>query len=178
MTSRPARSNDEPGQYEYIDHTDAGINSLLESTLRGELVQYAVHPTTRYVYATKPSGYPAKYNMLDTQAKVIDSLLRLPFNTSHIIVLVTDPDLWKQWFLTREQKGSEEYTKRLNEAISSLESVLARSPQTVHWIYNQPNNLDSMASDLIEIIKDTKKSNLRNREYALGMLSLAYQMKE
>jgi len=177
MVSRPMRSNDEPGRYTYIPHTNAGVRQILDMISKGELVQYAVHATTGFIYATKPEGYPAKYNMLDTQAKVIDSLSELPFHKTHIIQLVTDPKSWQRWFLNREKKGTDEYNKRLDEAILSLELMTSRPEESVHWIYNHPDDLTTSAKELIAVVKGTKKSDLKNRQYALEMLSLAQQMK-
>jgi guanylate kinase len=177
ITSRPARSNDEPGLYEYISHTDEGIRHILDMIKKRELVQYAVHPTTKFVYATKPEGYPAQYNMLDTQAQVVSSLARLPFHKTHTVGLVSDPKAWQEWFLSRNKKGSEEYEKRIDEAIHSLEHMTAEPTESIHWIYNQPDSLEGTAKELIATVKGKQESKLDNRERAISMLYLAYQMK-
>jgi guanylate kinase len=177
MTTRPKRDNDEEGIYEYIPHTDQGLAQILEQIGNGKLVQYAVHPTTGFIYGTYPENYPGIYNMLDTQSQVASSLSQLPFRRTHIIGIVTDPDAWKKWFLDRNKKNTPEYEKRIDEAIQSLEWLTAQPANAITWIYNHPNDKAHSAKELIAAVKDTKMSDSELRDTALTMLYLAYQMK-
>jgi energy-coupling factor transporter ATP-binding protein EcfA2 len=175
-TTRPKRDNDEPGLYEYIPHDDTGLRPLLDQMAAGRLVQYAIYPTTGFIYATHPESYPATYNMLDTQSQVVTNLAKLPFHKTHIIGLVTDPMAWQQWFLARNPKASDDYTKRLDEAILSLEWLVGQS--TIRWIYNHPDNITAGAKELISVVKDNENTNQTYRKYAIELLSLARQMKQ
>lgn len=178
MTTRPARENDEKGLYEYIPHTDEGLAGLLKQIENGELVQYAVHPTTGFIYGTYPENYPGLYNMLDTQSQVALGLSTLPFRATHTMGIVTDPNTWREWFLSRNKAGTDEYTKRIDEAIRSLEWLTAQPGDSIKWIYNHPDNIMLSANELIALVKGTQESDSSLRETALTMLYLAYQMKE
>jgi guanylate kinase len=176
--TRPKRDNDEKEIYEYIPHTDEGLAPLLEQIKGGELVQYAVHPTTGFIYGTYPQSYPGTYNMLDTQSQVVSNLSRLPFRSTHTIGIVTAPETWKKWFLSHNQKDTKDYKKRIDEAIQSLKWMAARPADSIKWLYNHPENTAIDSTELVALTKGKKKSDPSLREYALKMLSLAYQMKE
>jgi guanylate kinase len=177
-TTRPQRSYDEPGLYNYVPHTNEGLGVLLDQIKKRELVQYAVYPTTGYIYGTFPGGYPAMYSMLDTQSQVVATLSRFPFKNTYVIGVVTDPTKWKEWLTKRDIKGSEEYVKRVGEAITSLEWLVAQPDNSINWVYNHPNDLQTSAHDFIAAIRNHQVNDLTLRGYALEMLSLAHQMKE
>ena len=46
FTTREARPDDEPGMFRNLPHDDANVTMLLDKIQRGEVVQYAVHPTS------------------------------------------------------------------------------------------------------------------------------------
>ena len=178
FTSRPQRANDEPGLYEYIPHTDEGIRSILAQKEAGQLVQYVIHPTTGFIYGSRLHNYPGTYNMKDTLSNVVASLSKLPFHNSHVVGLVTDPQIWHEWFLKRNQHTGDNYQKRVTEAITSLEWLSSQPEASISWVYNHPDDIATDSKELVALIKGEKKSDPLLRDYAVKMLSLANQMKE
>ncbi len=65
FTNRPSRLDDSGRQYEYIPLTPVATSNILDAIDRQELVQYAVHPTTKYIYGSRISHYKSENNMLD-----------------------------------------------------------------------------------------------------------------
>ncbi len=147
FTTREPRSNDEPGLYRYL--TSAAARQLIE---HGEVVQFAIHPTTGDMYGTQPQDYPRRFNLLDTLSTVVGGMQALPFQNVVTISLTTDPSAWKSWLLARYPDVSEQRTKRLQEAIQSIEWSLAQTSQH-YWLVNTPNDLRSTASQLIAIVR-------------------------
>ena len=178
FTTRPKRDIDEPGLYSYIPHTDEGIQSLLSQKEAGELIQYVVHPTTGFIYGSYPADYPKLYNMKDTLSNVVASLSRLPFRRSHVIGLIADPKMWQAWFSKRNSPENEDYQKRINEAVMSLEWLIKQPKGSIDWVYNHPDDISKSSKELIALVRGDKKSDSSLREYGLEMLSLAQQMKE
>lgn len=146
FTTRPPRSNDEPGMYRYVSSQQA-----IDLIASGDVVQYAVHPTTGAMYGSQVIDYPKPYNMLDTLSNVVESLRQLPFKRTITISLTTDPESWEAWLLERYPEPSEERTKRLNEAILSIEWSLSQSHDHF-WLVNTPDDLDGSAERLIDVI--------------------------
>lgn len=177
-TTRPERQNDEPGLYAYLPHNEEGIRQLAEQMEKKELIQYAIFPATGYIYFTYPESYKATYNLLDTQAHVVKHLRRLPFRRTHAIGLVTAPEAWQSWLLTRYDNDTPELQKRLGEAISSLEWLLAQPEEAIHWAYNYPGNIQKSAEELTAVITRHEKPHRSYREYAEKLLSLAKRMKK
>ena len=50
LTSREARRDDIGRQYDYVEHTDAGLRPIIEKILKGQVVQYGIHPTSKHLY--------------------------------------------------------------------------------------------------------------------------------
>lgn len=149
FTTRPARSNDEPGMYRYISADEA--TNLIE---RDDVIQHAVHPTTGAMYGSQAVDYPKAYNMLDTLSNVVDNLRGLPFKRTVTVSLTTNPDNWQDWFLKRYPNPSQERTKRLEEAIISIEWSLAQLDDHF-WLVNAPDSLTTTADRLISIVRQS-----------------------
>lgn len=147
FTTREPRPNDEPGLYRYL--TNGAARQLVE---KGEVVQFAIHPTTGDMYGTQPQDYPRRFNLLDTLSTVVDGMRALPFNNVITISLTTDPTAWQNWVLSRYPEPSEERTKRLNEAVQSIEWSMAQSANHF-WLVNRPNDLATTANELINIVR-------------------------
>lgn len=147
FTTREPRSNDEPGLYRYL--TNAAARQLIE---HGEVVQFAIHPTTGDMYGTQPQDYPRQFNLLDTLSTVVAGMQALPFKNTVTISLTTDPSAWRNWLLTRYPEAGEERTKRLQEAVQSIEWSLAQTSQHF-WLVNHPNDLHKTASELIAVVR-------------------------
>lgn len=154
ITSRPPRSDDIPGSIQYIPHDDDNISAMLGKIERGELVQWSVHPTTGYFYATTIEAYKSANNMLEVLSSMVTYMRTLPFRRATVIGVATDPQEWETWFNTRFPVGSEERHKRLQEAIMSLEWLTdATHGSLVQWVVNSAQN--DAALDALAIIRQT-----------------------
>lgn len=177
FTSRPPRSNDETGRYRYIGGDD--IEAVIDSP---DTIQYAVHPTTGFVYGTQLQDYSAQYNLLDALASVADQLRALPFRKTTIISLTAPSIHWQEWFFARYPSASAERRKRLEEAVQSIQWSLN---QTEHpWLVNHQSDVDSVATNLIYIVKNgTPTAQVNGRQVAEDLLTtiqtlLSYEQKE
>lgn len=147
FTTREQRSNDEPGLYRYL--TNAAARQLIE---HGEVVQFAIHPTTGDMYGTQPQDYPRRFNLLDTLSTVVGGMQSLPFKNTVTFSLTTDPSAWRNWLLARYPEPGEDRTKRLREAAQSIEWSLAQTSQHF-WLVNRPNDLRTTADELIAVVR-------------------------
>lgn len=171
ITSRPPRADDTPGSMIYIAHDDANINDMLGRIERGELVQWSVHPTTGYFYATTIDGYKSENNLLEVLSSMVTYMRTLPFHRATVIGVATDPSQWEAWFNSRFPIGSDERHKRLQEAIMSLEWLTdATHGSLVQWVINTPGG--SGAEDALAIIRQTSYGG-EGRTTALSMLEWA-----
>lgn len=149
LTTRPAREEDEPGMYRYIPHGATGLSGLLHQVTEGELVQYAIHPTTGHIYATELQDYPKQYNMKDVLGHAIAGFRVLPTAGSQTFGIVCEPSEWQER-LTKRYPGNNslDYLKRMQEARMNLEWSLQDSQTT--WVANRTNRLDEAAQKIIE----------------------------
>jgi guanylate kinase len=177
FTTRPKRANDEPGLYDYIPHTDEGIKSILAEKQAGNLVQYAIFPTTGYMYGTQLKDYPEKYNLKDTLSNVAGSLAELPFHNTHIIGIVTTPEAWQTWLLQRFKPDDPDFFKRIDEAIQSLEWLLSQPKEKIKWVYNRLDDVTTSAKELIGLVKDEMKP-INYSSYAQSLLELAKSLQK
>lgn len=147
FTTRPQRAG-EPSSYRHISNEQA---TELEAT--GRAVTFFRHPTTGYIYGTDAESYRTRFNLLDTLSAAVETYRQLPFERTVTISLTTDADTWQKWLDSRYPEPSDERTKRLEEAIMSIEWSLS---QTVghHWIINRAGGLQQSAAALIATIKD------------------------
>ncbi len=165
FTTRPPRKN-ETSSYTHITESEA--QRLHE---QGGTVTFAKHPTTGNIYGTTSGSYTAKYNLLDTLSSTVTMYKALPFKQTIAISVTTDPEAWTTWLLERYPTASDERTKRLKEAISSIEWSLNQT--TNHsWLVNTPDNLEQTASQLIEMVLGNKLSAQTPQE-ALKLLEQA-----
>lgn len=148
FTTREPRENDEPGLYRYL--TSAAARQLIE---QGEVVQFAIHPTTGDIYGTQPQDYPRRFNLLDTLSTVVAGMQSLPFKNVVTISLTTPAAAWRNWLLERYPEPSEERTKRLQEARQSIEWSMAQTSQHF-WLVNHPNELHATANELINVVRN------------------------
>lgn len=178
FTTRPKRDNDEAGLYTYIPHTNEGIQTILNEKQAGQLVQYAIFPTTGYVYGTRLKDYPGTYNLKDTLSNVAGSLAELPFHSTRIVGIVTTPDAWQRWLLARFTPGDPDFLKRIDEAIQSLEWLLSQPRELVAWVYNRPDDIETSAKELIAIAKEEKPASIDYPQYARDLLDMAKNLKK
>lgn len=171
ITSRPPRADDTPEAMVYISHDDANITDMLGRVERGELVQWSVHPTTGYFYATTIEAYKSENNTLEVLSSMVTYMRTLPFRRTTVIGVATDPTQWEAWFNARFPSGSDERHKRLQEAIMSLEWLTdATHGSLVQWVINTPGGRG--AEDALAIIRQTAYGG-EGRTTALAMLEWA-----
>jgi len=168
FTSREAREDDEPGMFRYIPHDDAHISQLLDKIDTGEVVQYAIHPTSGRIYGSEITDYAKTFNMLATLSGIVNSLRQLPFVTTRVIGLAVDPDIWLQRFNSRPM-STEERAKRLSEAIFSLEWLLANR-QEIEWVDNTSSDESVAVQAVIDIVKFNKPGDKLALRVAHSML--------
>ncbi len=179
FTTRQPRNNDESELYDYLPHTVSGLHSIVKEVEKGELVQFAVHPTTYAVYATRLKDYPGTYNMLDTLFSVVDGLRTLPFKEVITIGLITPPNTWKKWLLERYPLASEERAKRLKEAILSLSWLLEQPEGIITWSINEQDQLEQTAKEVVEICFSERSNTSEDAQrYAHECIQLAKQLLE
>lgn len=175
LTSRPARTEDEPGMYRYIQHDEPHLKEVLRKVEAGELVQYAIHPTTGYIYATETQDYPSIYNCADVLGHAVSAFRGLPSGGSYTYSIVCSPSNWQQRLYTRYPSPDDpDLTKRLAEATINLEWSL-QDPKTV-WIENSDNQLESASQAIIRLTTtntkpDTKQQTIL-RSKAQSMIEL------
>lgn len=173
FTSRSQRSNDEPGMYQYFEHSDHGLLPILDEISSRYVVQYAVHPTTYALYGSRIGDYRAPYNLLDTLSGVVEHLKSLPFAATVTIGIVTEPSTWKQWLFERYPFADEERAKRITEAILSLEWLLSQLENDILWLHNRANELAITAERLVRQVKGETSSDSEARQLAEACLDMA-----
>lgn len=151
FTTREPREDDEPGMFRCIPHDDANVSKLLDKIKKGEVVQYAVHPTTGRIYGTEIDDFPGEFNMLATPSDVVDHLRELPFKDTVVIGVTAEPAVWMHRFNQRYSVENEEKAKRLKEAKLSLEWLLAHP--AVRWVDNTVSRPASTIYSVIDIVK-------------------------
>lgn len=171
FTTRPARDDDQPGAFEYHPHDDQHVSAYLDKIHRQDVVQYMVHPTTGMLYGSELAGYPAQYNFLETISNVVTVLRLLPFERTVVIGVVVELEQWKEWFRNRYSEPSTDRTKRLQEAVTSLEWLTdATHADLIHWVINSPTR--DAAATMIDIVKQQGRGD-DGRDIALDMLQWA-----
>lgn len=176
FTSRQPRPNDEPELYEYVAHTEASLEPVFREIERGELVQYAIHPTSQELYATRIEDYKGTYNLKDIFASVAEGLKKLPFKKTVTIGLVVNSQAWQEWFNERYPAHSSERTKRLEEAVLSLKWLLNQPAGEVLWVENKPGELAQSAEQLIGLCLNITKPNPAAETLAKQCLEKAIQL--
>jgi guanylate kinase len=171
FTTREARPDDEPGMFRNLPHDDTNVTMLLDKIQRGEVVQYAVHPTSGRFYGSEITDYSKSFNMLATLSGIVNNLRRLPFQTTHVIGLAVDPDVWLQRFYERYPEPSSERTKRLQEAAQSLQWLLDPAHiQEINWVDNTSSNEADAVQAVINAVKFNKRTDPATLRIAHSML--------
>ena len=170
FTTRPARPDDPLGDYRYLKHSAENIAVIASKANAGELVQYAVHPTTGYVYGSEASDYYRPYMMLTALANSISGLRRLPFKGIVELCLVSEPNEWLRRISSRS--SNEDRLKRLKEGIASLEWCLDQG-SAMSWLCSSAgiDKLPAVCNDMQLIIKGELEPNSNNREIGIKLLS-------
>lgn len=125
FTTRDPRADDEPGMFRYLPHDDAHVSMLLGKIENGEVVQYAIHPTSGRIYGSEISDHPNAYNMLAMLSGGVEQLRQMPFKGTVTLGVGVRPETWRQRLAKRYSRPGEEKTRRLREAALSLDWLLA-----------------------------------------------------
>jgi guanylate kinase len=178
FTTRPARTNDEPGQYLYL--TDEELTQRSDS---GELITDVVYPTTGFHYGTVAESFANTYNLLDTLANSVEEYRALPFARTVTISLTAEPEAWSAWLKQRFPDGGDDMRRRLEEAVLSITWSLEQSDDH-YWLVNRPGALTDTAHDLIRLAKAGPSSTnpppeaSQLLETARNLLSYEVEMRE
>ncbi len=120
-TTRPRRPDDHPARYTYFEHTDSGLEPLLNSIEQGGVVQYVVNPHSGFIYASHVEDYKSNVNIGDYFASVIDDFKQYGFDEIMPITIVSNPDDWERRLAERFSRRHPDRQARLEEAIESLD---------------------------------------------------------
>lgn len=167
FTTREARPDDEPGMFRYLPHDDAHVSKLLDKIENGEVVQYAVHPTSGRIYGSEAADHSNKFNMLATLSGAVAQLQQLPFKDTVVLGVVARPEFWKKRLKKRYPTPNKEEAKRLREAVLSLDWLL--SHEEVKWIDNSGANADDAMQSIVNIVKYNQTDNMVVAKYAREM---------
>lgn len=148
FTTRDPRSGDE-GNMRTIPRDEQHIATLLKLIEAGQVVNYAIFPTTGMLYGTDLMSYPGKINLMPALANSVETLRKTGFGQAITIGLVTHPDTWVAWFNARFPEPTAEKTARLKEAILSLSWLL--QDHEVRWLINRDGYGDKSVAELIEL---------------------------
>lgn len=172
FTSRAPRAEDDPNRYVYFEHSDAGLQPILERIASHDLLQYNIHPFSLHVYGSEIEGYPHAYNMGDIFFSSIDGFRQLGFKQLYVFTVVTEPATWQARFDTRFPVGHPQRQARLAEAVSSLEWSLAQTAPDHSWIIDRDNQCDAAAASVQAAINGQPVIQDEAREIAGQCLAL------
>ena len=145
FTTRPPRSNDEPGHYFYFTEAERA-----ERSRKGECITDVIYPTTGYHYGTVAESFESEFNLLDTLSGSVETYRNLPFKHTVVVSMCAAPDDWEAWLDLRYPTPGEERTKRLQEALLSTEWSLAQTSDHA-WIINSPTRVAATATTLVRL---------------------------
>lgn len=167
FTTRQPREDDEPGMFRYLPHDDAHVSELLGKIENREVVQYAIHPTSGHIYGSEISDHANAYNMLAMLSGGVEQLRHIPFKDTVIIGVAVPPPTWQRRLAARYPQPSEEKTKRLKEAVLSLEWLL--SHDDVRWVTNA-GDIAATAQETIGIVKYNQQPATGGAQHARQLL--------
>lgn len=148
FTTRTPRPDDEPNIYRYFANPSESFEQIFAKAKAGELVQYALHPTTNNVYGTELVDYHGLYNCKDVLGHAVASFRALPCATSFTFSIVCDPDQWlKRLRSSYDDESDADLQKRIAEAKINLSWSLQDKNTT--WVDNSDGQLHA-ASKLIQ----------------------------
>jgi guanylate kinase len=157
FTTRPRREEEEADTYRFLDNSEQQRNDIIKKFQDGELIQFAIHPTTGYLYGTSLKDYSAQFNLLDTLSSEVVNFQALGFAACRTIMIVATPAEWQQRFDSREF-GAEEAQKRIIEGIDSLKWGLEQHGG-VRWIENPEAGMGSTVDHIVAIANNELHEN-------------------
>ena len=171
FTTRPPRHDEAPDTYRFLPNTDEQRRDIIKKFERGELIQFAIHPTTSFMYGTGIEEYKGTYNLLDVLSSEVSSFQALGFAACRTIMLVSSPEEWQQRF-DSWQFGPEEAHKRIREGIDSLQWGIDQHG-SVRWLENHTGKMPSTVEHVIAIAHNELHEN-DDRAKRTGLQLLRY----
>ncbi len=163
FTTRERRPGESDEFYEFIPHDVEHVTGIVDEVWSRDLVQFAVHPTTKSIYGSRLPDYEARYPMLDILSSSVEQFRRLPFEERTEFAVVASSEEWWQRVRKRmELTGLEETKKRVAEAELSLEWSLSQG-NALAWINNKAEGVRTTAQEIINITKRVAEPDPRNR---------------
>ncbi len=162
ITTRAPRPDD-PEAYR------AGIakEEMIERIRERSLVQYAVHPTSREIYASDVASYPTRFGLLPTLASSVGEFDNLGFKKVIPIGLLANGEDWQTRLQDRE--GSKDFAKRLAEAKKSVLWIQEHAGEIV--VLENQTGQDQLTAEIItRITKGQSVETLSSQ--AINQLSL------
>lgn len=168
FTTRPSRGHSDI--YRFIDNSPGNVKLITAKAQQGDLVNFAVHPTTEYVYGTESDDYRTEFCMLATTANNFQlSTSGLPFRSVDPVTIVSDSSVWAHRMSQRSMSLAE-YKARIDEAKQSLEWSL--DCDDMFFIDNTDTDINSTARQFTTSLElDDAKRAYRSRRIAEKMLS-------
>ena len=145
-TTRDGREDD-PANY----RTGIGHDKMFGHMMRGELVNWAPHPSGN-VYASAAESYPSCYNFLPTLPDALPMLRRAGFHVLRVFYLTTSVDAWSRQL--DERRDDPAYKNRLLEGQQSLTWAKAHQSE-ITVLENRPG--EASLQELARRVLDTKQ---------------------
>ena len=136
FTSRPARDDDNLKTYTYYEHSDEGLEPILERIAERQVLQYAINPHSLFVYGSEVKDYGAAFNLADVFSGAVEGFQQLGFKQTMAFTIITQPDVWLRRFETRFPLGHPQRAARRDEAIDSFGWSLAQTDPEHFWVEN------------------------------------------
>jgi guanylate kinase len=171
ITTRPKRDDESAPGWRFLTHDGEHLRDIVARVKAGELVQYAVHPTTGYIYATELQDYPKSFNVIAMLSSAMADIEKLPFKACKPIALVTAPADWEEWFMHRggTTQNPDDAAKRLREAQQSIVWLLNHDEAA--WVCNRPGEATRAARDIIRIVREGGSSDMSARRMGEQLLA-------
>ena len=172
FTSRPQRADDDPAVYTYYEHTDEGLQPILERIAKREVLQYAINPHSLFVYGSEPRDYPHLFNLKDVFSSAVDGFRQLGFKQTLTVSVVTQPAVWQQRFDARFPVGHPDRVARRDEAIDSLSWSLGQTDEHF-WVENVDGQPELAANEIKTIALGQSQGQPAARNLAEACLKAA-----
>lgn len=153
FTTRPPRADDDPRRYYYYEHSDGGLQPILERIAQHQNLQHNINPYTLTMYGSEIDDYPHRYNLGDIFSSSIDGFRQLGFGELRVLSVVTPADIWLQRLEERFPEGHPSRAARLQEAVDSLAWSLAQTATDHCWIINPPNDIQAAVTSVDLVIR-------------------------
>lgn len=173
FTTRDPRAGDE-GNMRTVPRDEQHIGTLMEMIEAGQVVNYAIFPTTGMLYGTDLMSYSGEINLMPALANSVRGLRQIGFGRTLTIGLVTDPETWRHWFNARFPEPTPEKTARLKEALLSIAWMLEDSD--IRWLVNRENEPAAVVQDLVSLVKGAETDTSAAIAYAQELRGMITQM--